>query len=163
MAWRRIGAKPWSKPILSYCQQDPEEPTSVTFWSKYKPFHSRKSICKYRLWNGGYFVLKSISPICFGFAPRGDSEIWVPSQYIDGLSGYGDFRNRDKRAYLYNGDAYTGKTTSLYYDGALIVWPQQNKIYCIIFGLYFVLYTIQDSIYCVSWITPWYITITELL
>ena len=56
MAWRLFGAKPSSKPMLGYCQSDPLEQTSVKYWSKFKTFHSRKCIWKYRLWNGGHFV-----------------------------------------------------------------------------------------------------------
>ena len=45
---------------------------------------------------------------------------WAPSQYKNGLSKYGDFYCQDKTvaspSYLYNGDYYTGKTTSLYWD-----------------------------------------------
>ena len=36
--WFRIGTKPLSKPVLSYCQLDPYEQTSVKFKSKYKTF-----------------------------------------------------------------------------------------------------------------------------
>ena len=38
MACRLFGAKPLSKPMLDYCQLDPQEQTSMTFWSKYKLF-----------------------------------------------------------------------------------------------------------------------------
>ena len=37
---------------------------------------------------------------------------------------YGDFHYKDKtdvrQSYLYNGNPYTGKTTSLYWDGILV-------------------------------------------
>ena len=46
LAWCRIGAKPLSKPMLSYYQLDLLEQTSVKFWSKYKTFHPRKCIWK---------------------------------------------------------------------------------------------------------------------
>ena len=52
---RLTGAKPLSKPMLGYCQLDPQEQTSMKFSSKYKFFHSRKIIWKYRLRNGGHF------------------------------------------------------------------------------------------------------------
>ena len=43
------------------------------------------------------------------------------SQYKDGFSRYRDFHSKDKTAvkpwYFYNGDPYTPKTTSLYWDG----------------------------------------------
>ena len=55
MGCRLFGAKPLSKPELGYCQLDPEEQTSVKLWSKYKTFHSRKCIWKYRLRNGVHF------------------------------------------------------------------------------------------------------------
>ena len=44
MACRLFGAKPLSKPMLGYCQLDPEEQTPVKFQSTYKTFHLRKCI-----------------------------------------------------------------------------------------------------------------------
>ena len=44
MACRLFGDKPLSKPMLSYCQLDPYEQTSLKFQSKYTHFHSRKCI-----------------------------------------------------------------------------------------------------------------------
>ena len=38
MACRLFGAKPLSKPMMSYCQLDPREQTSMKFQSKYKTF-----------------------------------------------------------------------------------------------------------------------------
>ena len=61
LACRLFGAKPLSKPILCYCQLDPEIRTSVKSLSKYKQFCSRKCIRNYRLWNGGHFVYGEIS------------------------------------------------------------------------------------------------------
>ena len=49
MACRLFGAKQLSKPMLGYCQLDPQEQTSVKFESIYKTFHSRKCNWKYRL------------------------------------------------------------------------------------------------------------------
>ena len=49
MACRLFGAKPLSKPMLGYCQLDHWEQTSVKFLSKYKTFHSWKSVWKYHL------------------------------------------------------------------------------------------------------------------
>ena len=43
--------------VTVMCQLDPQEQTSVKFYSKYKFFHSRKCIWKYRRRNGGHFVL----------------------------------------------------------------------------------------------------------
>ena len=47
--------------------------------------------------------------------------LWAPSQYKDGLSRYGNFHYNDRtvvrRSYLYTGNSYTGKTTSLCWDG----------------------------------------------
>ena len=47
--------------------------------------------------------------------------IWVPSQYKDHLSRYIYFHYKDKTVvrpfYLYNGNSYTGKSASLYWDG----------------------------------------------
>ena len=61
MACQLFGAKPLSKPMLSYCQLDPKEQTSVKFQSKYKNFHSWKCIWKYRIWNGGHLVQGKMS------------------------------------------------------------------------------------------------------
>ena len=43
MACRLFVAKPFSKPVLAYCQLDPGEQTPVKFESKYKTFHSQKA------------------------------------------------------------------------------------------------------------------------
>ena len=58
------------------------------------------------------------------------NDIWTlerflaPSQYKDGPSRYGDFRYKDKTvsrpSYLYNGNPYASKTTSLFWDGPLV-------------------------------------------
>ena len=61
MACRLFGAKPLSEPMLEYCQLDPKEQTSMTISSKYKTFHSRKCIWKYRLRNGDHFVQGEMS------------------------------------------------------------------------------------------------------
>ena len=56
MACRLFGAKPLSKAMLSYCHLDPNEQTSVKCQLKYKNFHSRNCIWKYRLRSGGHFI-----------------------------------------------------------------------------------------------------------
>ena len=56
MVCRLFGAKPLPEPMLTYSQFDPLGKTSVKFESKYKTFHSRKCIWKYRLRNVGHFV-----------------------------------------------------------------------------------------------------------
>ena len=56
MACRRIGAKPLSKPMLTYCQLDPKEHISMKFNLKFKYFHSRKCVWTCRLQNGSHFV-----------------------------------------------------------------------------------------------------------
>ena len=56
-----FGAKPLPKPMLTFCQFDPQEQTAVEFQSKCRTFHSRKCIWKCRLWNGGYFVQGEMS------------------------------------------------------------------------------------------------------
>ena len=61
MACCLFGAKPLSRPMLGYCHSNPKKLTSVKFWPKYKTFHSRKCIWKYRLWNGGHFVQVEMS------------------------------------------------------------------------------------------------------
>ena len=52
MACHLLGAKPLPEPMLTYCQLDPLEQTSVNFKSKYEVFHSWKCIWKCRLRNG---------------------------------------------------------------------------------------------------------------
>ena len=44
MACHLFSTKPLSKPILSYCQMDPWQQSSLKFQPKYKTFHSRKYI-----------------------------------------------------------------------------------------------------------------------
>ena len=56
MACRLDGAKPLSEPLLTYCQLDPKEHISITFYSKLKYLHSRKM-----RWN-----------MSCAFFPRGD-------------------------------------------------------------------------------------------
>ena len=56
MAWRRIGDKPLSEPVLDNCQLDPRERLSVRFESIYNDIHSRNCVSKCRLYNGGHFV-----------------------------------------------------------------------------------------------------------
>ena len=57
MACRIFGTKPLSKAMLTYCQLDSNEQTSMKVEARYKPFHSRKCmIWKHRLQNGGHFV-----------------------------------------------------------------------------------------------------------
>ena len=48
MACRLFGAKPLSKPMLGYCQLDPQEQTWVIFFIKSKTFHSSKCSWKSR-------------------------------------------------------------------------------------------------------------------
>ena len=55
-ACRVIGTKPLFEPMLGYCL----EQTSGKFYSKFIHFHSRKSIWKCCLENGGHFVLASM-------------------------------------------------------------------------------------------------------
>ena len=61
MACRLNGAKPLSKPVLTYCQLDPKERISMKFYLKVKYFHSRKCVWTNRLWNGGHFVQGEMS------------------------------------------------------------------------------------------------------
>ena len=56
MACRLFGAKPIPEPMLTFCQLDPWEQTSVKCESKYKSFHSWDCIWKCRLRNGGHFA-----------------------------------------------------------------------------------------------------------
>ena len=55
-ACRLFGANPLSKPMLVYCHLIPYKYTPVKFQSRYKTFHWRKCIRRYRLRNGGHFV-----------------------------------------------------------------------------------------------------------
>ena len=57
------------------------------------------------------------------------------SQYKDSLSMYGDFHYKDKKvvrpSYLYNGNSYTGKSVSLYWDGPQVVlWCVPDYLAC---------------------------------
>ena len=54
-------AKPLSKPILGYCQLDPQEQHSVKFETKYKTFHARKCTWKCRLRNVSHLVQGEMS------------------------------------------------------------------------------------------------------
>ena len=54
MACHLFGAKPLSDPMLTYCQFDPQEYTSVKFESKYQTFVSWKCFSKCRLQNEGH-------------------------------------------------------------------------------------------------------------
>ena len=57
MACRLFSAKPLSKPMLGYCQMDPEELTSVIFfYQNVKVFIHEKALGKHRLRNGGNLV-----------------------------------------------------------------------------------------------------------
>ena len=56
MACRLFGAKPFSEPVLRYCQLDRWEQSSVKLISKYSTFHSRNFTWKYHLRNVGHFV-----------------------------------------------------------------------------------------------------------
>ena len=56
MACRLFGAKPLSEPVLGHCQLDPQEQTSLKFWSKVTTCHPGKCVWKYRLRTGGHFL-----------------------------------------------------------------------------------------------------------
>ena len=77
MACRLFGTKPLFKPVLGYYQFDPKEKTSVKFESKYNTFHSQKGIWKWRLWNGGHYVLGKISLV-----QSNDTARWELSQQM---------------------------------------------------------------------------------
>ena len=51
MACHLSGAKPLSEPMLGYRELGSWEQNSTNFYSKYKTFHSRKCVWKYRLRN----------------------------------------------------------------------------------------------------------------
>ena len=57
MAWCLNCARPLPEPIITYCQLDPWEQTSVKVESKYNDFQSKKCIWKYRLQNIGLGVV----------------------------------------------------------------------------------------------------------
>ena len=44
MAYRLVGAKPLSEPMLPYCQSDPEEHITMKFYLKFKYLHSKKCV-----------------------------------------------------------------------------------------------------------------------
>ena len=56
MACCLFGAKPLPESVLTYCQLDPGEQTSVKFWSNYNNLHLRKLTWKYLLQNGNHSV-----------------------------------------------------------------------------------------------------------
>ena len=60
MACRLIGAKPSSEPMLPYCRLDTQESISVTFYLKFKSFHTRKCVRKCCLENSGQLVSASM-------------------------------------------------------------------------------------------------------
>ena len=58
---------------------------------------------------------------------------WGLSSYEDHLSRYGDFHYKNKTVmrlcYLYNGNSFTGKTTSFYWDGPRLgLWSSHHWI-----------------------------------
>ena len=61
MACRLGGAKPLSKPMLTYCQLKPKEHISVKFYLKFGCFYSRNCVWTCRLRNGGHFVQGKMS------------------------------------------------------------------------------------------------------
>ena len=54
------GAKPLSEPVLTYCQLDPKEYISMSFYLKFKYFHLRKCVSTCRLQNGGHFAQRTM-------------------------------------------------------------------------------------------------------
>ena len=54
------GTKPLPHPMLTYCQSDPQEPTSGTFESTHKRFLSKKCNQKCCLQNVNHFVQVTI-------------------------------------------------------------------------------------------------------
>ena len=61
IACRLFGAKLLPEPILTYCQSDTKEQTSVKIESKYITFHSWKYIWKCHLRNGDHFAQGDMS------------------------------------------------------------------------------------------------------
>ena len=58
-----FSAKPIPESMLTYCQLDPQEQTSMTFSTNLRTFHSRKCIWKCRLQIGGHlFRLQWLEP-----------------------------------------------------------------------------------------------------
>ena len=57
MVCRLFGNNPLSEPMMVYCQLDPTEHISITFYLKFKGFHSRKCIWK---------CLQNWQPFCVG-------------------------------------------------------------------------------------------------
>ena len=53
---RLDGAKPLSEPVLTYCQLEFKEHSSMKFYLKFKYFHSQKCAWTCCLRNGGHFV-----------------------------------------------------------------------------------------------------------
>ena len=61
IACRLFGAKLLPEPLLTYCQPDPKEQTSVKIESKYLTFHSWKYIWQWSLRNGDHFAQGDMS------------------------------------------------------------------------------------------------------
>ena len=78
MACRQFGAKPWPRPMLTYCHLDSLKQSSVKFEAKYKTFHSRKCILKCRIGNCSHFVQGKISLLLISIAGR--SQVMTKSQ-----------------------------------------------------------------------------------
>ena len=55
-----FSTEPLPETILTYCQLDPKEQTSLNFKSKCNDFNSRKFYWKYYFQNGGHFVSASM-------------------------------------------------------------------------------------------------------
>ena len=60
MAFRLFGAKSLSEPIMAYRKLELWEQTSVKLKLKYRDFHSRKCLWKYRLQNSCYYASTSM-------------------------------------------------------------------------------------------------------
>ena len=60
MAYRLIGAKPLSEPMLTSYQSNPKEQYSVKLSSKVEHFHSKKCVSNCRLQNSCHFVSTSM-------------------------------------------------------------------------------------------------------
>ena len=60
LAFNLLGTTILSEPTLVYCQLEYKLQISVKFFTKLKHFYAGKYIWKYRLENGGHFVLASM-------------------------------------------------------------------------------------------------------
>ena len=82
MACRLFSTKPSPQSMLTYCQLNPQEHITMKFYLKFKYFHSRKRIWKWRLQNGGHFVQATMY---WAAAEQISDKLWCPHSDSSGI------------------------------------------------------------------------------